>query len=98
MPNLVPLAQWFEELEPAVAAQGGILALSAGRPAVCSPGEVTMLHGDIHHRNILDFGERRWLAIDPKGLLGDRGFDHSNLFRNPDHPTATAPGSACPAN
>jgi hypothetical protein len=24
---------------------------------------------------ILDFGERGWLAIDPTGLLGDRGFD-----------------------
>src|SRR6185503_20817212 len=38
----------------------------------------------IHHDNILDFGERGWLAIDPKGLIGDRAFDYANLFCNPD--------------
>lgn len=94
MPNLFPLAQWFEELEPAAAAQGGTLALSAGaaRDLLTSQREVAVLHGDIHHGNILDFGERGWLAIDPKGLVGDRGFDYANLFCNPDHATATAPG------
>jgi streptomycin 6-kinase len=51
-----------------------------------------VLHGDIHHGNILDFGERGWLVIDPKGLIGERGFDYANLFCNPDHGTATAPG------
>lgn len=44
------------------------------------------LHGDIHHENIL-FGARGWLAIDPKGLIGDPVFDVTNLFHNP-------PGSA----
>jgi streptomycin 6-kinase len=94
MPSLFPLAQWFEELEPAAAAQGGVLALSAGaaRDLLASQREVAVLHGDIHHGNILDFGERGWLAIDPKGLVGDRGFDYANLFCNPDQATATAPG------
>jgi streptomycin 6-kinase len=92
MPNLVPLAQWFEELEPAAATQGGILAVSAGaaRDLLASQRQVAVLHGDIHHGNILDFGERGWLAIDPKGIVGDRGFDYANLFCNPD--PATAPG------
>src|SRR5262245_62065215 len=94
MPNLLPLAQRFEELKPAAAAQGGILALAAGaaRDLLASQREGAVLHGDIHHGNILDFGERGWLAIDPKGLVGDRGFDYANLFCNPDHATATAPG------
>ena len=43
-----------------------------------------MLHGDIHHDNVLDFGARGWLAIDPKGLIGERGFDYANLFCNPE--------------
>ncbi len=43
-----------------------------------------MLHGDIHHDNILDFGSRGWLAIDPNRLIGERGFDYANLFCNPD--------------
>ena len=28
-------------------------------------------------------GPRGWLAIDPKGLLGDPGFDAANMFYNP---------------
>jgi streptomycin 6-kinase len=50
------------------------------------------LHGDIHHENVLDFGPRGWLVIDPKGLLGERGYDYANLFCNPDEGTATTPG------
>ncbi|MCR8490879.1 aminoglycoside phosphotransferase family protein [Brucella anthropi] len=35
--------------------------------------------------NVLDFGpERGWLAIDPKGLFGERGFDYAIMFLNPD--------------
>lgn len=43
---------------------------------------VRPLHGDLHHDNIV-FGQRGWLAIDPKGVLGDPGFDAANLFYNP---------------
>jgi len=43
------------------------------------------VRGDLHHGNILHFGERGWLAIDPKGLLGDRVFDYANLLCNPSH-------------
>lgn len=49
-----------------------------------NPFEVKPLHGDLHHENILH-GERGWLAIDPKGVLGDPGFDAANLFYNPLH-------------
>lgn len=59
--------------------------LHSAEPAV-------VLHGDIHHDNVLDFGERGWLAIDPKGLYGERGFDYANLFCNPSHETTLAPG------
>lgn len=40
------------------------------------------LHGDLHHENLLS-GERGWLAIDPKGVLGDPAFDAANWFYNP---------------
>ena len=42
------------------------------------------LHGDLHHDNVLDFGPRGWLAIDPHGLLGERGFDFANIFDHED--------------
>ncbi len=46
--------------------------------------EIRPLHGDLHHDNVLDFGTRGWLAIDPKRLLGDRAFDYTTMFSNPD--------------
>ena len=94
LPDLVPLPRWFAALEPAAATRGGILAAAAtaSRALLAAPREVGVLHGDIHHGNVLDFGPRGWLAIDPKRLVGERGFDHANLFCNPDHATATDPG------
>lgn len=53
--------------------------------------EQVLLHGDIHHRNVLDSGDGRWLAIDPKGIHGERTYDYLNIFRNPNTPIATDP-------
>ncbi|MCM3718058.1 aminoglycoside phosphotransferase family protein [Fictibacillus phosphorivorans] len=36
--------------------------------------EPYLLHGDLHHYNILKNGHS-WMAIDPKGLIGDREYD-----------------------
>jgi streptomycin 6-kinase len=93
LPALVPLAQRFRELEPVAARHGGILNACAAiaRELLASERDVVMLHGDIHHRNILDFGPRGWLAIDPKGLIGERCFDYANLFCNPEAAIAIAP-------
>ena len=43
----------------------------------------TVLHGDLHHHNILRAARAEWLAIDPKGLVGDPCFDVCQFFRNP---------------
>ena len=98
LPDPVPLAHWFRELEPAAAAHGGILIRCAAmaRSLLAEPREVGVLHGDLHHGNVLDFGVRGWLAIDPKCLMGERGFDFANIFTNPDlddptRPVATEP-------
>ncbi|SDL92198.1 aminoglycoside phosphotransferase family protein [Sediminibacillus halophilus] len=34
-----------------------------------------VLHGDFHHYNVLQSGEKEWKAIDPKGLIGEREYD-----------------------
>jgi streptomycin 6-kinase len=93
-PALPALAQWFEGLRRAAKAQGGPFRVAAASAAnlLASPRETAVLHGDMHHGNVLDFGARGWLAIDPKGLVGERSFDYANMFCNPDHATATAPG------
>jgi streptomycin 6-kinase len=92
-PRLVPLTDWFRALAPMASREGGILVRCAAivRTLLSNPRDIVVLHGDIHHGNILEFGARGWLAIDPKGLEGERGFDYANLFCNPDHLTATAP-------
>ena len=94
-PPLVPLEQWFVALWDTAAIHGGILEHCArtARELLAAPREITVLHGDIHHGNVLDFGPSGWLAIDPKGLYGERGFDYANIFCNPDSESALAPGS-----
>ena len=92
--SLVPLTRWFAALEPAAARHGGLLEVAAAtaRKLLDQPRDIVVLHGDIHHGNILDFGPRGWLAIDPKHLLGERTFDFVNILRNPDAEVALAPG------
>jgi streptomycin 6-kinase len=41
-----------------------------------------LLHGDLHHGNILANGPGSFLAIDPKGLAGSRGYDVGPFLRN----------------
>jgi streptomycin 6-kinase len=50
---------------------------------LASTTEQTVLHGDLHHCNILRAQRAEWLAIDPKGLAGDRYFDICMFLRNP---------------
>jgi streptomycin 6-kinase len=58
------------------------------RELLASTGSPTILHGDLHHYNVLRARRAPWLAIDPKGLAGDRCFDVCQFFRNPhDVPT-----------
>ncbi|PRX99933.1 aminoglycoside phosphotransferase family protein [Allonocardiopsis opalescens] len=40
-----------------------------------------LLHGDLHHDNILDGGDR-WVAIDPKGVTGEPCYEAGALVRN----------------
>jgi len=41
-----------------------------------------LLHGDLHHYNILQVGKDAWLAIDPKGLIGEREYDTIQYLLN----------------
>lgn len=41
-----------------------------------------LLHGDFHHFNVLE-SERGWLAIDPKGVIGPKGYEVGPLLINP---------------
>ena len=49
-----------------------------------------VLHGDLHHDNVLRDGDR-WRAIDPFGRVGDPGYDGGVLLYNP-RPDVRDPG------
>ena len=42
-----------------------------------------VLHGDLHHENVLAGTREPWLAIDPHGLLGDPGYEVGAALYNP---------------
>lgn len=90
-PDLVPLDVWFAPLRAVARTHGGLLARAdaVARSLLAKPRDILPLHGDIHHENVLDFGPRGWLAIDPHGVFGERGFDYANIFCNPDLGDAT---------
>jgi streptomycin 6-kinase len=42
--------------------------------------QMYILHGDLHHYNILSSGEKSWIAIDPHGIVGEREYDAIQMF------------------
>lgn len=55
---------------------------AAWRALATSQGRRLLLHGDLHHDNLL-LSERGWLVIDPKGIVGEAAFEAVMLLRNP---------------
>lgn len=54
--------------------------------------EITFLHGDLHHENILfDPRTSQFRPIDPKGLVGDPNFECVAFLRNPIESIPTHP-------
>jgi streptomycin 6-kinase len=55
---------------------------------VASAPTSLLLHGDLHHDNVLrdDTSASGWVAIDPHGWIGDPGFETGALLYNPDPP------------
>jgi len=44
--------------------------------------DVSVLHGDLHHENILQDSALGWVAIDPKGVIGPRIYDCGRFIHN----------------
>ena len=72
-------ARAVEPLTQAIADRAAALfrELEGSRPAR------VLLHGDLHHENILLDAERGWLAIDPKGEVGELAYELAAPLRNP---------------
>lgn len=50
---------------------------------VASQAAPVVLHGDLHHDNVLADHRDGWRAIDPKGVVGEPAYEVGALLRNP---------------
>ncbi|MFG2988124.1 aminoglycoside phosphotransferase family protein [Streptomyces sp. NPDC048257] len=57
------------------AAVGTVRELGRTQPDV-------LIHGDLHARNILRADREPWLAVDPKGYVGDPAYDGGTLLKS----------------
>ncbi len=53
------------------------------RDLLASSAPPVLLHGDLHHENILAATRAPWLALDPKGVAGEPAYEVGALLRNP---------------
>ncbi len=58
-------------------------AMEVAELLLSTQSDMRVLHGDMHHENVKFSKKRGWLAIDPKGLYGERTFDAANALCNP---------------
>lgn len=49
---------------------------------IATTERAVLLHGDLHHFNILRQGDEGWAVIDPKGIIGDIHFDTIQYLLN----------------
>ena len=47
-----------------------------------SMAEPVLLHGDLHQDNILSAEREPWLAVDPKGVIGEPAYETGAILRN----------------
>ncbi|MFB7512210.1 aminoglycoside phosphotransferase family protein [Streptomyces sp. NPDC056144] len=88
LPRLQDKAQaWEEGLRADAAEFAGALPDAVVAEAVATVRELgsvqpdTLVHGDLHARNILPAVREPWLAVDPKGCAGDPAYDGGTLLK-----------------
>lgn len=89
-PAVATVETWGGSFERYAASDDGAIPrplVEAARRAyarLCaSQAETRLLHGDLHHANVLYDADRGWLAIDPKGVVGELAYEAGAALRNP---------------
>ncbi len=87
------VARWFDGLRRLRQRFGGTsgplssglfsLAEEISAQLLTSSTAQVLLHGDLHQDNILFSQNRGWVAIDPKGVVGEPCFEVHAFLRNP---------------
>jgi streptomycin 6-kinase len=78
--DLVPC--WLEEAAAIDAPSVALISPARELFAELVPSASTLVHGDLHHHNILAASDR-FVAVDPKPSLGEAEFDIPPLLWNP---------------
>jgi streptomycin 6-kinase len=74
--------RWLAEAAPGSSAGRKLLSRAVDLYGRLEISRDTLIHGDLHHYNILDAGGR-YAAIDPKPMLGEPEFDVPPFLWNP---------------
>ena len=84
----LPISEWLDraDLPDTLPGQKHSLpwlapALARAHEMLGDTREAKLLHGDLHYDNILS-SQRGWLAIDPKGIVGDPSWELAPLLIN----------------
>lgn len=91
------VAEWECELRDEDRELGSPLPARVVAAAIATVRELgldqpdTLIHGDLHFTNVLRSEREPWLAIDPKGYVGDPAYDSITLLRSRIEPLLTAP-------
>lgn len=98
------VADWASGLDDLRATFGGTTgpfsrrlveqAESLFRDLIATMAAPVVLHGDLHHDNILAAERQPWLVIDPKGVIGEPAYEVGALLRNPAPQIFTTPDLA----
>lgn len=91
--RLIPLRPWFQAMytyrdthpngDGTIPGELISRAISFAEQLLGSSSEPVMLHGDLNPGNILWDDTDGWTIIDPKGLIGPRGYDIGTWMINP---------------
>ena len=73
---------WLDEAERAAGPGSELIPRARELFAELGAGRAVLIHGDLHHHNILDAGDR-YVAIDPKPMLGEPEYDIPSFLWNP---------------
>ena len=90
LPDLPHLHDWFETLfktaqdKTHAYKQQLEVAVKVAQDLLSDNPLPKLLHGDIHHENIILAEDGTPKLIDPKGIIGDPVYDIANVMRNPD--------------
>lgn len=83
--NFPTIKNWLSLLQnpnPALYSKHIDRARDLAEQLLATQGDSVLLHGDLHHENILSNGTD-WIAIDPKGVIGEPAYEVGAFIRNP---------------